>query len=509
MKKLYTLLFLAVTLNACQDRLDAPEVTPPTLRQPADINAFIRQKLQTNGEFRWDMAPDELTFSALRQSDEVLSVGYKPEGVPADLRTTIHTIDIHDGAWKQAREQVLDLIFTEESRLNPALKRDDLIAFPEETLPVLDVRVKNFATLQKLRQSKLVRYAEPMGYEPGVHDPKARPASSSGCGTNVADIPLAEGDDYNTVTPGAKSSWNHPFHGIRTAWSQASGAGMKLMVIDTGVSYDQENLGSAFNQGSSSGRTVERLVTMPKAWFWQPAETPADGCGHGTAMAGVAVAPRGTDGAAAGVAYNASLVSVRAVADVLIDESREVKGVSDAYVLAGNRVDIRITSSSLGRITSSSQIADAIRYAYNRGKLMFCAGGTSFGWSAGWWGVTFPASMSEVQAVTGLRDNLSQACEACHKGSQIDFVVVMEKAGNGRHPITLAMSGNAPSTVGGSSVATATTAGMATLVWAQNTGLSREQVVSKLAAASNYYPNKHPEFGWGRIDVSNALEGGL
>ena len=98
-----------------------------------------------------------------------------------------------------------------------------------------------------------------------------------------------------------------------------------------------------------------------------------------TAMSGAAVAPRGTDGNAAGVAYNASLVGVRAATDVFLNASREVKGVSDAYVLAGNRSDIKITSMSLGRITSSGQMKDAIRYAYNRGKLIFCAGGTSFG----------------------------------------------------------------------------------------------------------------------------------
>ncbi|WP_266365285.1 S8 family peptidase [Tellurirhabdus rosea] len=506
MKKRYILALLAASLYGCQNDLKVPETVSQSAQNPADIDAMIWKKLKETGEFRWDMASEQTVWSALQNSDQVMSVGYKPASADADLRAVIHTINVQEGDWKTAREALIDLIFSEERKTNPALKREDLLVFTEQTLPVVNVRVKNLTTVQALRRSPLVRYAEPMGYEPALSDKKARVASSSGCGSNIADIPLAEGADYTTVSPGSKSSWNHPFHGIRDGWTRTSGAGMKLMIIDTGLSYDQDNLSGNFNQGASTGRTVERLVTMPKAWWWSPDETPRDGCGHGTAMAGVAVGPRGTDGAAIGVAYNASLVSVRAVADVLIDESREVKGVSDAYILAGNRSDIRITSSSLGRVTSSSQIADAIRYAFNRGKLMFCAGGTSFGWSAGWWGVTFPASMSEVQAVTGVQDNLNSACDACHKGSQIDFVVVMEKAGNDRHPITLAMSGDAPSTVGGSSVATATTAGMATLVWGQNPGLTREQVVSKLAAASNYFPNRHPDFGWGRINVNAATQ---
>ncbi len=100
---------------------------------------------------------------------------------------------------------------------------------------------------------------------------------------------------------------------------QSTGAGVKILVIDTGASPTQDNLGSAFNQGSSSGRTIEKIVKLPKAWPWSAAETPNDDCGHGTTMAGVAAAPRGTDGQAAGIAYNANLVTCRSVADVMID----------------------------------------------------------------------------------------------------------------------------------------------------------------------------------------------
>lgn len=503
MKKTATLALLGLALYACQtDRFTTVDTHP---QKPADIDGFIYKQLKTNGSFVWSAASDEMVWSALQQSDGVLSVGYKPNGQDADLSAVIHTIDVRSKAWTEARQTLLDLIFEQESRLNASLKRSDMEAAPEEKLPVMMVRVKNPETVRLLRRSPLVRYAEPVGYEPGQADRRAKTASSSGCGSNIADIPLSAPDDFASISPNAKSSWNHPAHGIRDAWAQSTGAGLKLVVIDTGLSPNQENLGSAFNQGSSSGRTIERLVTMPKAWPWSSPETPNDGCGHGTAMAGVAVGPRGTDGAAAGVAYNASLISIRAAADVLIDEWREVKGVSDAYVLAADRADVRVISLSLGRITSSSQITDAIRYAYNKGKLMYCAGGTSFGWTGGWWGVIFPAWLNEVHAVTGIRDNLTQQCKACHDGSKIDYVVVMEKVSNDRHPITLAMSGDAPSTVGGSSVATATTAGMAALLWARNPGWSRQQVIDRLNASSNYFPNRHPSFGWGRININTAL----
>jgi subtilisin family serine protease len=160
---------------------------------------------------------------------------------------------------------------------------------------------------------------------------------------------------------------------------------------------------------------------------------------------------------------------------------------------------------SLGRITSSGQITDAINYATGKGKLIFCAAGTSFGWTAGWFGVIFPASLSNVNAVTGVRDNnYNTNCTDCHKGNETDFTVVMEKASNERHPLSLAMTGNAPSTVGGSSVATATTAGIAALIWSRFPTLTSSQVLTKMIQNSSNYPTKNSNFGWGNVNANTA-----
>ena len=222
-------------------------------------------------------------------------------------------------------------------------------------------------------------------------------------------------------------------------------------------------------------------------------------------MQGAACGPRGTDGNTVGIAYNANLISIHAAADVFLNESRESKGVADAFTLAGNRSDVRVISMSMGNIISSGQIADGVRYAYGKGKLIFCAAGTSFSWTAGWAGVIFPANMTEAVAVTGIKDNLTQRCDACHEGSDVDFVVVMEKASGGRKPLSLAMSGDSPSTVGGSSVATAETAAMATLIFAKTPSLTRDQVFDKMKINSSYYPGRNGNFGWGRVNINAAL----
>jgi subtilisin family serine protease len=503
MKKLLPLLVLVGLLNAC--RVSDEPLTSQNegkLLAKNELDNLIWQEVKQTGGFDWNKQTITTVWSALKQSDNVLSIGYKPASQNADLRQTIHQINVKSPEWSQAREQVLQMVFEEEKKSNSKLQMTDIEAFSEDVLPVLNLRVTSLTTIQRLRESNLVRYAEPMGYEPRI---STQDKSSSGCGGYNPDFGLVAGSDFSNIAPNAKASWNHPFHSINQAWGKSTGSGVRIMIIDTGVSPNQDNFDSQFNQGSSAGRSIEKIATLRE---WRlfgggPLESPNDVCGHGTAMSGACAAPRGTDGNAAGIAYNANLTVVRAAADVFLDESREVKGVSDAYILAGNRSDIRITSMSLGRITSSSQIADAVRYAYNMGKLIFCAGGTSFGWSSGWFGVIFPATMGEVVAVTGVKDNFSR-CSECHDGSAIDFVVVMEKTSNGRKALTTAMFDNQPGTVGGSSVATAQTAGIAALVWSRFPTLTRDQVWNKLIVSASNYPSRSSSLGWGRVNADLA-----
>jgi subtilisin family serine protease len=508
MKKstLLLLFMFLLAANSCRKQETTPNPDSTAKPDPILLDEFIVSKLKSEGRFLWAWASDDFVWAALSNSDYILSVGYRPEN-ENNVENKLHLLDLKTPEWRQAQAAVLKLVLDHERALNPALKAQELIAFPEEVLPVVDVYVRNPATIAALRASKMVRYAEPMGYEP-FQARRAAERSDSGCGSNYAQTGLIAGTDYTTISPNGKQPWNHVYHNLSTAWTRSTGKGAKVMIIDTGSKDGQENLGSAFNQGASSGRTLERRVTLPRATFLGiptgPFETPNDLCGHGTSMAGACAAPRGTDGAATGVAYNCNLVTVRAAQDVYLDESRESKGVADAYTLAGNTASVKITSMSLGRLTSSSQISDAIKYAYGKGKMIICAAGTSFDWSSWFVGVIFPASMPEAIAVTGIQDNLSNACNSCHTGGKVDFVVVMEKASNELHVPTLADSGDAPATVGGSSVATASTSGMAALIWAKYPSWTRQQVYDRMKSSANYYPGRNGSFGWGRIDGAKA-----
>jgi subtilisin family serine protease len=80
----------------------------------------------------------------------------------------------------------------------------------------------------------------------------------------------------------------------------------------------------------------------------------------------------------------------------------------------------------------------------------------------------------------------------------------MEKPEPNAHPLTLADWGDYPSTVGGSSVATATAAGIAALVWSKYPTWSASMVRDKLIQSSMNYPYRNAQLGWGLMNAEKA-----
>lgn len=137
--------------------------------------------------------------------------------------------------------------------------------------------------------------------------------------------------------------------------------------------------------------------------------------------------------------------------------------------------------------------------------MIIAAGGTSTDYTT-WFGVIFPANMNETVAVTGIKDNGFNACDVCHKGSEIDFTVIMERANDpNRHSVCLGYYTNTMNYIGGSSVATATTAGIAALIWARHPNWTRDQILNKMKQSATFYPYKNASYGYGNIDAYKAV----
>ena len=161
---------------------------------------------------------------------------------------------------------------------------------------------------------------------------------------------------------------------------------------------------------------------------------------------------------------------------------------------------------SIGSPLSSSTVSDGIYYAYNNGKMIFAAAGTSFSWTT-WYGVIFPAWMPECNAITGVKEGTANTkCSVCHEGSEVDFTIVMERLANAdRNSLGLALTGNNPMYIGGSSCATATTAGIAALLWSKTPTATRTQIFNALRNTAQFYPNANSNLGWGKINASAAI----
>ncbi|SHN44592.1 S8 family serine peptidase [Chitinophaga sp. CF418] len=456
-----------------------PRQNPQEIIPKSAINAFVNQQLETHGYFDWKMASDTMVWSALLHGDSILSVGYSTASGAAEILQLIGEKE--------------DITSGKDQRTSTADK-----------LRFLNVRVSHFETVRALRASPRVRYAEPIGYGAFMRDISPRDAAAasdilaSGCGYNSAKTDLVAGADYTVTSPAAKLSWNYPYHRIEQAWQRSTGQHIKVMIIDTGVSPQQENLGNMFNQGLSAGRTIQKLGTYYNG-------SPDDPCGHGTSMAGVLAGPRGTDGNTVGIAYNCDLITVHAAENVVLLSTDAINGVTNAYVLGADDPAVKIISMSMGTIFSSGQIKDALSYAYSKQKLMFCAAGTSTSFFASFVGVIFPANQPQVIAVTGMKDNLKDRCDDCHTGSKVDFAIVMQKSSTGRNPLSIAMTGDVPSTVGGSSVATASCSAIAALIWSKYPGYPRDSIIARMARASSFANSRSSKFGWGIINADAAV----
>ncbi len=506
--RIFSLLVLVVLLGCQKEQLepDRPQTEQAIPTDPlsrAAVNDIILEHLDRQQDFRWDMVNTEVIWSAALLTDSVLTIGFKPTD-EGDIHTKMHQINLGDSRWVDARQQVIDAIekVQEEENGQPTPIDEHPRFKAARTLPLIQFKTGSYAVIEQLRQMPQVRYIEPVGYHF-----EAEADSRSGLGCNVDPASYIDPDDFTPATPNVKIPWNFDNMNIPNAWSTTSGNNVAIALIDTGTSPDQDKLGSDFNSGQSQGRYIDRYGTYVSSWWWwADPDGPDDRCGHGTQMAGLLAAPRGYDGTSVGVAYNSDLVAIRGTGDVVISSSRERNGVTDALILAANRNDVRIISMSIGTPFWSNQIADAVYYAYGKDKMMFAAAGTST-WYLSWVGVVFPARMAQTVAVTGVKDGESlQKCNTCHSGSQVDFVAVMQRAvDNDRTSLTLTQEGNQPANVGGSSAATATTAGIAALVWSTDPSMNRSQVMTRLKNAASIYPQRDSDFGWGIVDAPQAV----
>ena len=455
------------------------------------IDKKIQSTLEETHAFEWTNMSLPYIWSAAQYGNHAVAVGYRTLDV-ADITPIMHQLKLNEGNWKAVHDALINLVVNEVNKTaDPKVSAADIIIEDDPVLPIITFMLTDRAAMTALYNLENVRYLEPLDYRPVSNELQVQAAS--GCSGSTYAV---NSSDYTTTTPNCKVPWNFTSLNIPTAWTTAQGVGIKIGVIDAGISSTQPLLGNQFTDGLSAGnRTITTDYTIGSSAYTT--------CKHGTSMSGLAAGPRNNQNATTGVAYQASLHFIHACDDVVLDASAEKTGVKNALIRMGDIVDLKIISMSVGTPFGSQVLKDGSTYAYNKGKMIFAAAGTSYSWTS-WWGVIYPAAYSECYAITGVNEGGS-TCSDCHDGSQVKFTIPMQRSGNtNRTSLSLTLNNTSPSYIGGSSAATATMAGIAALVWSVKATLTRQQVFDILRNTAQFV-NSTSSHGYGNPNASAAV----
>lgn len=475
-----------------QERTNPLPMPPGDPLSQDDLDRLVVRTLEERNDFRWEWMDLRTLWSAVQYNDHSVAIGYQPAQA-ADVDDILHEVDIRSGAWNDVHDALLERIvgMLNENRTGDPISLDDILVEDDPVLPIITVSLTDKRVITWLRNLRNVRYVEPLDYWPASANEQR---STSGCSPSTTAVNAA---DVSTIAPNARLPWNFNNHSIPMAWSNATGSGITVGIIDAGISATQPLIGADFNNGDSN---VGRLITTSFTFGNSATST----CTHGTSMAGQAVGPRNATGATTGVAYHSGLSFIRGCEDVVLNLSSELTAVKNALIAHGNNNAVRVISMSIGTPFSSSVLADGVNYAHGKGKMIMAAAGTSFSWTS-WWGVIYPAALSKCVAVTGVKENGSK-CASCHDGSQVDLTICMERsASSSRNSLSLPASGTTPTYIGGSSSATATAAGIAALVWSVKPAATREQILQCLTSTAQFANTPSSTKGYGNINAAAAV----
>jgi len=230
--------------------------------------------------------------------------------------------------------------------------------------------------LAELRKNPMVEYAEP---------------------NYVAEAFMVPNDPYYSY------QWH--FHGVdeggidmEPAWDIATGDGVIVAVIDTGIRVGSDLANTKFVQGYD---------------FVNDDNDPVDDNGHGTHVAGTIAQSTNNNEGVAGVAFNAYLMPVKVLdANGYGNYADIVDGIYYAVDHGAN-----IISMSLGGSSGSSALEDAVAYAYNHGVTVIAAAGNDDTNQ-----ISYPAAYDNYVIAVGATQYDKTRAPYSNYGSSLDLV---------------------------------------------------------------------------------------
>lgn len=197
------------------------------------------------------------------------------------------------------------------------------------------------------------------------------------------------------------------------AWDTATGSGIKIAVIDTGIRYDGNTPASVPDHEDLN----DNVMHPPDYWpdenldLVDEDNIPNDEAGHGTHVAGTAAAVGNNATGVVGVAFDADIIPIKIfAADQLLYYSRAIQAITLATELGADVANMSFAGSWL-----SKALSDALTDAYDEGVLLVAAAGNK-ALTKPW----YPAGYQVVIAV-GSTEGQDHRSDFSNYGSWLDI----------------------------------------------------------------------------------------
>ncbi|MEU1496299.1 type VII secretion-associated serine protease mycosin [Streptomyces sp. NPDC005732] len=243
-------------------------------------------------------------------------------------------------------------------------------------------------------------------------------------------------------------------------WRTSTGRGITVAVIDSGVNP---------GVGDLKGQVLPGLDEAPAS----PGDEHTDYEGHGTGMAVLIAGTGRTNGGAGtfGLAPGVKILPVR-TPDRGLDGGRYTKEFSET-VSRGIRYAVdsgaQVINISLAVSEGSAQLTAAVKYALDKGSLIFAGAGNS-GREGDGNPVKYPAATPGVVGVAAVGRNLRRTAESEH-GPEVDI------AAPGEEMYHACPNGSGLCRSHGTSDATALASASAALIWSKHPTWTNNQVL--------------------------------
>ncbi len=267
---------------------------------------------------------------------------------------------------------------------------------------------------------------------------------------------------------------------IRTdeAWQRATGTGITVAVVDSGVNAAHPDLAGQVLPGADFITGLEGTAIDPH--------------GHGTHVAGTIAALAGNGAGIAGLAPDARILPVRVIGD---NGSGYMSDVANGIAYAADH-GAHVINLSVSGTVQVGAVSNAVAYARSKGVVVVAAAGNARRSGSP---TSYPAADEGVLAVAAT-DSADNVAGYSTQGGYVDVAAPGSD-------IVSTYRGDSYGRMSGTSMAAPHVAALAALLKAHSPGLAPDAVEQAIidGAVDLGAPGRDVDFGAGRIDATAAL----